>query len=217
MRIAAPLLLGVVAASCATSEEFIPTEHATGISPQGYTAADYEMVAKGEHLGDAMVWSDGAYRSRVDGRPTVVHVGFRVENDTDQPIQVDPSDIRIHVQSKGRTIRRSKPDYVEGSRTIEPGKDGNLSLYFVMPDGVSPRDVDGFRVEWSARAGDLVYNQRTPFMEQPEPLAYYQDPYYSPLYYSPFYDPFFYSPFSYRPLIVRPGPYRHYHHPTARR
>jgi hypothetical protein len=217
MKIAGALLL-VLAAACAASEKFTPAERATAISPQGYTAADYEMVVEGERLGDAMVWSNGAHRTE-SGR-TVVHVGFRVENDTDLPIEIAPEDVQIHVVADDQTIRRSQADIVEGARVVEPGREGTLALYFALPKGVSPQDVDAFRVSWKAHANGLEYVQRTPFLEYEEPVAY---PYaygglYNSFYYSPFYDPFLYSPFYHRGLIVRPVPYRHYYfHQSARR
>src|SRR5688572_8408846 len=109
MKTAAPLLACCVAAGCATTENFTPAERATAISPEGFTAADYEIAVEGERLGDVMVWSNGAHRSDLDGRRTVLHVGFRVENDSDLSIEIDPSDVQIHVETDGRIVRRSEP------------------------------------------------------------------------------------------------------------
>jgi hypothetical protein len=207
---------GALLASCATTEEFTPGERATAISPQGYTAADYEMMVEGERIGDVMVWSNGARESDQDGDRTLVHVGFHVENDTDVPIEIDPDEVQIRAKADDKIIRRSHADFVEGSRTIGPGRDGSFALYFVMPRGVSPQDLDSFRLSWTARAGDLMYTQRTPFLEYEEPYAYGPYPYAS-FYYSPFYDPFLFGGFYHRDLIVRPTPYRHYHSRSANR
>jgi hypothetical protein len=148
----------------------------------------------------------------------VVHVGFRIENDSEEPIELDTREVEIRAETDDRVIKKQEPDVVEGSRTIPAGGEGTLAMYFVMPRGVSPQDLDSFRVNWSADSGGLVYNQRTPFLEQRERYSYgYYAPYYSSFYYSPFYDPFFYPGLSHRGLIVRPFPYRHYRMHSARR
>jgi hypothetical protein len=217
MRTVVSLLAGLTAASCATTESFTPAERATAISPEGYAAADYEMTAEGERLGDAIVWSDGAYRSKGYGDRTVVHVGFKIENEGEEPIELDTSAVEIRAETDDRVIRKQEPDVVEGSRTISPGGEGTVHLYFVMPSDVSPQDLDSFRVNWSADAGGLVYHQRTPFLEQRENYAYGYAPFHSSFYYTPFYDPFFYPGLTHRGLIVRPFPYRHYRMHSARR
>jgi hypothetical protein len=208
--------LGLLLAGCATPERFTPGERATAISPQGYTAADYEMVVEGERLGDVMVWSNGARKSEADGDRTMIHVGFHVENDSDLPIEIDPAEVEIRAKADDRVIRRSHADLVEGNRMIPPGRDGSFALYFAMPRGVSPQDLDSFRLSWTARAGDLEYTQRTPFLEHEEPMAYGPYPF-ATFYYSPFYDPFLFGPFMRENLIVRPVPYRHYHYSRSAR
>lgn len=203
-------------AACATPERFTPAERATAISPQGYTAADYEMVVDGERIGDAVVWSNGARRTHSDGDRTMIHVGFRVENDTDVPIEIDPDDVEIRAKTDGRTIRKREADRIEGSQVIDPEREETIDLYFAMPPGVDPQDLDSFRVNWTARAGDLAYTQRTPFLEYEEPMIYPPYPWIG-FYYSPFYDPFLHGPIARRGLIVRPVPYRHYYYHSARR
>jgi hypothetical protein len=181
------------AAGCATTENFTPAERATATSPGGEAAADYEMVVDGERLGDAMVWSNGAYRAE-NGR-TVVHIGFRIENETDVPIEIEAEDLELRAEGGGRILQRDEPVAIEGPTSISPGRDGVLSVYFLMPDGVSPQEIDAIRLTWTARAADLAYSQRTPFLERPMEARYMPHPYYSPFYYSPFYDPFFYPVF----------------------
>jgi len=209
----------VFAAGCVTSENFTPAERATAISPEGYTAADYELVAEGEHLGDAMVWSNGAYERDGD---TVVHVGFQIENVTDTPIELNSDDVQIRVQAEDTTVSVEGPTLVSGSTVIPPGTERTAALFFELPAGISPDDVYAFRVSWAAHSGSLEYEQRTPFMEYDEPALidpYYRGGYYgSAFYYTPFYDPFVFSPFNYRPLISRPGPYRYRNYqPSASR
>jgi hypothetical protein len=203
-----PLL--ILAGGCVTTASYRPGEHATARSPQGYVAADYDMIADGERLGEAIVWSDGTERIVLDGRKTTaVHVGFRIENATVDPLVLDPERVTLHFEHDGRVIHLSQPDRIDGTRTIPPDEEGELSLYFALPPGVSPRDVDAFRVEWRATAGALTYAQRTPFLEyDPDPA--YRTYVTVGYYYSPFFDPFLYDPFFYRhQLIVHMTPFVH--------
>jgi hypothetical protein len=174
------------------------------------------MVVDGERLGDAVVWSNGARRSDDDGDRTMLHVGFRVENDTDVPIEIDPDDIEIRAKADGKVIRKRAADRIDGSLAIAPDQEGTIDLFFAMPPGVDPQDLDSFRVNWTARADDLVYVQRTPFLEYEEPVAYAPHPW-ATFYYSPFYDPFLFGPIMRNGMIVRPVPYRHYYYHSARR
>lgn len=213
LRIATVSILAIVAGACASApEDFIPAEMASGITPEGYAAADYEMIVEGSRLGDVMVWSDGAYRADVNGeRRTVIHVGFDVSSYVDVPIEINPQVAELRIQVNGSIVRQ-EADFIAGPQTVAPNTDQTLSMYFVLPRGVEPQHIDAFRISWKATAKGLTYAQRTPFIEY-EPAYYY--PYYGPTwgfgyYYSPFYDPFYYYPYAaYGPAIIHPTPYRH--------
>ena len=144
-------MLFIGAAGCATSQSFQPI-----------AKADQEMVAEGHRLGEVVVRSDGAREEKIAGdERTVVHVGFLVENATDAPLQIDPGALMLQIE--GRLLTISQPIDVRGDRLIPAEGKGELALYYALPKGVVPRDVDAFRLDWSASAGSLTYAQRTPF------------------------------------------------------
>ena len=206
MTAAAILLL---AAGCgARQEQFTPAERMTAMSPEGFTAAEYDLGTKEKNLGEAKVWSNGAYRKKVRGeKRTVVHVGFYIENHTDQPMTLPMDQLFLDSATLDRNvIENVPPASMEGMTTIEPHGRQRIDAYFALPRGVAPKEVDAFQVQWKLVTDDLVYSQETPFLESPEERhagAYY---------YTPFYDPFYYDPYIFHPRIVVHGyPYRHYH------
>ena len=211
-KVITPILIATVG-GCASTEHFVPAERATARSPEGFVAADYEMSVDGTPLGDAVVWSDGAKETEIAGKKVpAIHVGFRIENRSNTALEIAPADLNLHITSDDRTVRRAQPDRVEGSRSVNPGEEGELSLYFALPGDLRARDVDAFRIEWKAIAGDLTYTQRTPFLEHTPPRYVATAPYRATYYYSPFYDPFLCSPFLYRGgLIVHGRPFFHRH------
>lgn len=207
-------LLTTLLLSCAT-ERAEPTQSAAALSPQGYLAADYDMVVKGRPIGEAVIWSNGTTRTDLQGRrTTLLHVGFTVENTTDDNLVLSPEGVKLHLKRSDRILDRTKPIRLEGVRNIPPGEKEDLELYYELPKDVPPNDVDAFRIQWRATAGDRTYAQRTPFLQNtPAPAVYRPSPTYSYRFlYSPFYDPFLHQPFHYEGnLIVHPAPFHHRH------
>ena len=187
-----------------TPESFEPGERATAQSPQGYTAAEYELATRRGDLGDVKVWSRGARVMAVNGvERTVVHVGFEVENSSDREIELQ--DLSLDSAMLDRQILSAiQPARIEGATLIEPGQMKQIDAYFPLPAGVSPQEVDAFRIRWRIRGPGVVYSQHTPFIENvSETVAYY---------YTPYYDPFYYDWYFHHPrIIVHRYPYRHYH------
>lgn len=184
-------------------QSFEPGERATAQSPQGYTAAEYELATSRGDLGDVRVWSRGARTMEMGGmKTTVVHVGFEVENNTTQPLELwdmelDSATLQRHILSG------IAPARIDGDTTVQPGQVRQIQAYFPLPPGVLPHQVDAFRVRWSVRSPDVTYSQHTPFIEKEDALVYY---------YTPYYDPFFYDwYFSHPRVVVHRYPYRHYH------
>jgi hypothetical protein len=187
-----------------TPESFEPSERATARSPQGYTAAEYEMATPRGDLGDVKVWSRGARVMEVKGiSRTVVHVGFELDNSSEQAIELQ--DLALDSAILDRQILTGiQPAHIDGATTIPPGRVNEINVYFPLPAGVSPQEVDAFRVRWRVSGPEVTYAQHTPFIENPEEvLAYYHTPYY---------DPFYYNWYFYHPrIVVHRYPYRHYH------
>lgn len=195
---ACTLAFACTLAACASNiKSFEPTERVDAISPQGYTAALYDLDVGEERLGEVKVWTRGIYRTEVRGiDQTVVHVGLAVENQRGEPIRIPVQRLYLDsVMLERQTVKNIAPSQVVGDLTVAPGTLNEIDAYFVLPPGVNPGDVDAFRIHWGLRDNGRLYTQITPFIQQrmPEYAAYY--PYYYPgFYYSPFYDPF-YDPF----------------------
>src|SRR5687768_1402514 len=95
-----PLLLLI---GCALQENFVPTEHATGLSPEGHAAADYELVVDGERLGDVAIWTNGAKLIRAPNDTcTALYVTYQVDNTGEEPLGIEPETMRI--RAGDRTI-----------------------------------------------------------------------------------------------------------------
>lgn len=185
-------------------QSFEPGERATATAPEGYTAAEYLLATAQGDIGDVKVWSRGAQVMRVQGiEATVVQVSFEVDNSSQEPIELtelslDSATFNEHVKSG------IAPARIDGSTTIEPGRVSQISAYFPLPPGISPREVDAFRVRWRLYGPGISYTQHTPFTESTdEQLVYY---------YTPYYDPFYYDWYFHHPrVVVHRFPYRHLH------
>jgi hypothetical protein len=204
------VIVSIAALCCAcgaSRERFEPAERATARTAEGYTAAEYEIQGREGVLGDAKLWTRGAFRAEVRGQKrTVVHVGFELENNSNQPFELVRDQIYLDSATLDRAVVRDiPPTQVNGSTTVPPGATRRVDAFFSLPPGAMPHDADAFRVHWKIANGSVSYAQRTPFLETPDR----QVPYY---YYTPFYDPFYYDPYIFSPrVIVHRYPYRHRH------
>src|SRR5262249_372397 len=111
MRKWAWLFAGVVAVGCAAQPEYFqPTEKITAAGTEGQPASSYDIHdAQGVKTGEVAVWSDGAQRTTLDNQKrTVVHVGMRVKNLSDQAITLDARDLRLEAIQAGK--RGQLPD-----------------------------------------------------------------------------------------------------------
>jgi hypothetical protein len=163
-----PLFAGLVLLGCAGRQNFTPTDNATSLSPAGYLASDYDVNSRLGAFSDAKVWSRGAYSQKIAGeKRTVVHVGFELENHLNQPIAFDAKGVRLDkvATDKHELSEEIAPSLVQGSPTLDAQDTRRLDVYFVLPGGVKPGDVDGFRVRWALTDGLQQYSQRTPFLK----------------------------------------------------
>lgn len=189
-------------------QEFVPAEKLTARAPipDGYAAAEYDLETEGTDLGEAKVWSKGAYRATIDGnRYTVIELGFEIENELRQPLALQ----RIQLDSLTADNLRyqdRRPARVLGAQEIPPGEESQLTAYFFLPPQVDPNDVEAFRVEWAVGTGQVRYDESTPFLQQPEPRRTRAG-----YYYTPFYDPFVYDPFYHPGLRIRGRPFYYRH------
>ena len=123
----------------------------------------------GKRLGNAKVWSPGAYPIRVDGKRPVIHVVLRLRNDGDTPITVDVARANCEITGEGRDfINLGPPVRVDGTATAAPASVGRIDLYYGLPGGWSPLDVQGFELNWAVQTSAGLYSQSTPFVQHHE-------------------------------------------------
>lgn len=203
-------MLALGSMSCASRREaFAAGERQTVLGTDGFVAAQYDALVAGDVIGDVTVWSSGAFVDERSGR-TLVHVGFDLENNGNEPYEL----LAHHVVIEGATtngVVRGPVElyYQDGDGRVAAGREGRLDLWFAMPPGVEPQELDAFQVRWTVRNPEGRYAQRTPFTEYEPPPGYTlaDSAYY---YHSPWYDPFLY-PAPYRSVtVVHPMPY-YYH------
>jgi hypothetical protein len=171
MRPSAAIALLAVLCGCAAGHRYFePSERVQGQTVQGYKVAIYALTGSAGVFGEAKVWSHGAYDAG-DGR-NVVHIGFEIHNTGKTPIELRPSELRLDVMddARGPLLGLKVPD--RGARVFAPGAISEASFLFELPAAIGPGDVVALRLHWSVHAGDQLYLQRTPFIEERERQVY---------------------------------------------
>src|SRR5690606_12560623 len=162
------VILALLVVGCAGTQRFDAAERATGLSPQGYGAAEYEIWGPTGNAGEARVWATGAYKANVDGREmTVIEVVLEIENNGPDAMAI--SELRLDsADADNVEIRDLAPVRVEGPGIVAPGDDERVRVYFAIPERFDPEDIADFRLRWSLQQGERTYAQRTPFLQAPD-------------------------------------------------
>jgi hypothetical protein len=187
MRFLLLLPLLFVHAACWGPRYFSPREHQDGTSPSGHPAAVYALPAATAgvaELGELRLWSAGT-RARYDeaGEERIeLHIGFELENNSDEPLQLDLASIRCEELVVDDLLQPPLPhQLVEGTGLALPGSTVRVDCLYLPPAEV-PSDVDSFSIRFVVRAGDrVVLQQVTPFGPQTRSMAAFRD------------DPYFYA------------------------
>lgn len=195
-RAALVLPIFVLAVACGDSRRtaFEPTEAEQPIGPD-YPASHYEITVDGQRVGDARVWTPGAYPIRTNGKTRVIHVGLRLRNDSDAPIRLDTTGTGLEViTSRQRFIQVKKPLRITGQLRVEPGELQRIDLYYQVPRGMDVDDVQAFDLSWAVETLAGRYTQSTPFVQrQPERTYVVYRPHYAyNWWYRPWHDPWYY-------------------------
>lgn len=176
-------------------ESFTPLERVEGQTFEGYTEAVYDLAGTAGRFGEAKVWTKGAFIPTNDDQ-TVIHIGLDIENGGQEPIVVNPSEIRLESVQTDKGVLQNVPVSIPTRATaVRANSTGRVELYFELPAQIDPSDIDAFRVAWRVQSDGQEFTEFTPFAHT-EPAAYYVpvNAYYYP-YYSynyPFYDPYWY-------------------------
>ena len=165
------MLAAIGLAGCAANQQYFqPTERVEGRTQEGRKLAIYPLTVAQGPVGEAKVWSSGAYET--DGDDTVVRVGLEVHNTSGAPIELDPGDLQLHVTAHHYApISGLRPED-ERARAVPPGGIAQLNPTFELPPGISPGDIRSMRLDWRVHAAGQVYAQSTQFTEEVNP-AYY--------------------------------------------
>ena len=181
MRALAALLLSTFAA-CWSPRYFAPREYVGATSPDGSPAALYQVpgAAGAVSSAEVRVWSRGASAEfAADSREVVeVHVGFEVENNGEEPLQLDLGTVVLEAMTIDGVLQPPlSPLRIVGDGTAAPRTTARVDLWY-EPAAPKPRAVDAFSVRFVLRAGDRVALQQvTPFGAWT--YAAYYDPYWS--------------------------------------
>lgn len=164
---------GLVVSGCSRYEAFRPSQEATAASLEGFPAAEYEPQAADRALGEVKVWSMGAKKVRYGGEPrTLLHTGLEVRNTSNQTIIIDPAQLRLEaVVLDDESLENIEVSNFEGPARIAAGDAETIDVFFAMPDGIDPDDLDAFRLKWALvgetdeRGKRAIYTEWTPFIE----------------------------------------------------
>jgi hypothetical protein len=170
MRASAWTVVLLLCGCAASRQYFEPSERVQGQTVQGHKVAIYALTGSAGVFGEAKVWSHGAYEAE-DGR-SVVHIGLEIHNTGKTPIELRPGELRLDVMDDDRGPLRGLQMQDGGTRVFAPGAIGDASFAFDLPAGIDPGDVVALRLHWSVHAGEQVYAQRTPFVEERERQPY---------------------------------------------
>jgi hypothetical protein len=179
MRAVAVLLLLPVAA-CWGPRYFVPRERVVATAPDGSPAAMYVLPADAGEAsgGEVRAWSRGAEAlfDQQDREVVHLHVGFELENNGAQVLQLDLGAIRCEdVQIAGAAVGPLAPLLIAGDGTAPAGQTARVDLTFELATN-KPSRVDGFAVRFVVREGErVVLQQVTPFWPW-YPVSYH-DPY----------------------------------------
>lgn len=173
------LLLIVTAACSSTYQGFRPAEKTLTETPDGTPAAIYDLRVESQLWGDVRVWSNGAETRDVGGQErTVVHVGFETRNTGADTLAFNLAHTQLEaIQAGARAIASIAPTTTTGDPQTPAHTVGHLDFEFNLPDGVTPGDLQSFRIHWWLHGpGERAFEQYTAFV--PHRIYYYYRPYY---------------------------------------
>lgn len=187
MRAAAFLPPLLLLGACWGPRYFAPRESVAATGPDGDLAAQYAVVGDpGQPLpaGEVRIWSHGARALFTEDNREIVelHVGFELENNSDQDLQLDLASVTCEeLAVDGVRQGPLLPQQYSGDGLAPPKTTSRVDLVFEPVGADAPHDIDGFSVRFVVRAGGgesareaLV--QVTPFGPfDPNPYPY--DPY----------------------------------------
>ena len=190
---------------CVGPRAFIPATHVLVPAPDGgIAAAEYDLDVEQHRLGQARVWSLGAYRDDSSGETrTLIHVGFVLHNSGEAPLRLDEKGLYLDdVVLEDSGLYRIAPLHVDSNTSVPPDDTQRIGVLFSLPGAPMPSEIRSYRVAWAVQAGGRTYTQQTPFVQAPPrerryPYAVYYYGYWPYPWWPPYYDSPYYRPYPY--------------------
>lgn len=160
----------VLASACWNPRYFTPRERVDAYGPDREPAASYVVpatAAGAPSVAEVRVWSRGARaRFTADDREVVeLHVGFEVENNGAEALQLDLQAVALEdLMIDGVLQPPQVPLRSQGDGLASGGQTARVDLLFEVAAD-RPSEIDGFAVRFVVKAGDRVaLPQVTPFV-----------------------------------------------------
>src|SRR5688572_8997083 len=143
MRASTPIVLCLLLlclGGCATRQSFMPAENATDVTRRGYIAAHYESRRGDGGSTEVKVWSGGTFAGETESGEdaTLAHAGFVIDNDSSQPVRLEPDSLRLEGVrvSNGERVGPLPPAEISGDLDIAPRGKAEVEALFRLPEGV---------------------------------------------------------------------------------
>lgn len=174
--LAAAVAASTLGAGCASDQDFRPLD-ARRSTPSELAAAQYDLKADGEDLGDAKVWSKGSPQEQLNlpaDAKRLLQIGLRIRNDSDAPLRLDlqSTDLEVHTED-GRMWIVELPVQVNGLVDVAPRGLQRVELIYELPVGVKMKDVVGYELAWAVEAGQRRISHSTVFRRAEDDRGYY--------------------------------------------
>lgn len=168
VRLWIAFFLAVAFAACAPSRGAFEPRPGDAETARGFDAARYELTTDRGRWGEARVWSKGIVEAPDD--QAALHVGFRVFNDSAEPIALNPA--RAHAQlilRDGGSVALTAPAEAADEIIVPPDGDRRIDVRIPIGDSeIRPRHVRAYRIIWSIERGKRSYTQATTFVRDDE-------------------------------------------------
>jgi hypothetical protein len=177
IRVLSLLALPALLTGCVTGTASYRPSAATSYASR-YRATLYRIVVDTHQLGTVKVYSEGGYSKPAEGSQPVIDVRLRIRNLSDAPIQLDLAKSDLDVDTDSASLVIKQPVRTIDLEPVPPGGIGRIALFYPLPEGVKPDDVNSFDFNWELDTSKGMYANTTSFLRRE-----YQNTYvYYPLY-----------------------------------
>lgn len=166
LYIVSAALLAVLPACRIPKTVYGPTSDNVVTAPGGQPAAVYDVSFGKEKAGQIQLWSEGVMaggrpettNTGVRPQPRAFRLGFLLRDDSDVPLTIKPSEVRLRFENIPElTPRERKP------LSVAPQQSEEILLEYPLPGRFAVRPPDECDVVWAVHFGTTTYHQSTSF------------------------------------------------------